>query len=630
VTAVAILKSRAAALIAGAIVFLAIFFTLAGPSWQLANYRLMQDGGCAILWLISVGGFGWIAWRILKPRETIIPSLAGATCVALGIGMTSLAILGLGLAGLLNHAWASGIVAIGAMIGITVLYIRGKKWNVLPWLAEPAGWRFAWIAAAAVAGVVILAAFFPAGILWGDEPNGYDVLEYHLQVPREWFEAGRIIPLHYNVFSYFPFNVEMQYLLAMHLHGGSWAPWASMYLAQLMHAAMCGAAAWAVYGLSGGGKRGIAAGLLTIAVPWTGLLAPVAYNEGGTLLFGILAIGWAIRASRIREFLIAGLMAGFAAGTKLSIAPLIFVGVPIIILIGRRAAWRNLFAGSVIYILVALLALSPWLIRNWKWTGNPVFPEAMSVLGQAHFSNVQVERWREAYWPDKDHRSIGGRVSALWTQVIVDQRFGAFLIPLGCAAAILARKNRAALCLVILLLMQTAFWLCFTHLQSRFMVIAIPITALLIAQCEQITGVTLAIAVTMSCFSVTTLIQKMGRFLKMDHNTAAIIGRENLEGFRLLDTRQLKDDASVDLVGDACAFWYQIPMSRLHYKTVFDVDTSDPNQSIEQAWLAGMPKDALVWPDVDELKRFARTYYGIKAPKPEIRNPKPETRIKSK
>ncbi len=190
---------------------------------------------------------------------------------------------------------------------------------------------------------------------------------YHLQVPpREWYRSHVIIPLHHNVFSYFPFNVEIQYLLAMHLHGGSWAPWASMYLAQLMHAAMCAAAAWAVYGLAGGNKRGIAAGLLTVAVPWTGLLAPVAYNEGGTLLFGILAIGWAIRASRVREFLIAGLMAGFAAGTKLSVVPLICIGVPIVILIGRRAPWRNLFAGSVIYILVALLALSPWLIRKWR------------------------------------------------------------------------------------------------------------------------------------------------------------------------------------------------------------------------------------------------------------------------
>ncbi|HEY1922504.1 MAG TPA: hypothetical protein VGG44_07035, partial [Tepidisphaeraceae bacterium] len=367
-------------------------------------------------------------------------------------------------------------------------------------------------------------------------------------------------------------------------------------------------------------KRGIAGGLLTLAVPWTGLLAAVAYNEGGTLLFGILAIGWAIRASSWREFLIAGLMAGFAAGTKLSVMPLIFVGVPIVVLIGRRVAWGNLIAGCAIYVLVALLALSPWLIRNWKWTGNPVFPEAMSVLGKGHFSDVQVERWREAYWPDKDHRSIGGRISALWSEVIIDRRFGSFrrfgylLLLLGVAAAVIARKNRASLCLVILLLLQAGFWLCFTHLQSRFMVIVIPITALLVAQCEEISSLSVVIAVVMSCLSVTMLIQKMGKFLKMDHDTGAMIGRENLEGFRLLDTRELKDEKAVDLVGDASVFWYQIPMSRLHYKTVFDVDTSDPKQTIEQAWLEGMPTDALIWPDLAELKRFARTYYGIKQP----------------
>src|SRR5208337_2754538 len=101
--------------------------------------------------------------------------------------------------------------------------------------------------------VVTLAACFPPGILWGDEPNGYDVVEYHLQVPREWFEAGRILPLHHNVFSFFPFNVEMHYLLAMFLHDG---PWAGMYLAQMMHVGFCLMAAWAVFALAGGGRRG--------------------------------------------------------------------------------------------------------------------------------------------------------------------------------------------------------------------------------------------------------------------------------------------------------------------------------------------------------------------------------------
>jgi hypothetical protein len=526
--------------------------------------------------------------------------------LALGLGFISLAVLGLGLIGWLNQAWAVGIVAAGDLIAISVLYFHGRKWDAEKWLKGPPGWAWLWVAIAAVMGVVVLAAFFPPGLLWGDEPNGYDVVEYHLQVPRQWYEAGRIVPLHENVFSFMPFNVEMHYLLAMHLHGG---PWAGMYLAQLMHVGMCAAAVWAVYALVGGGRRGTVAAILVAAIPWTGLLAPVAYNEGGTLLFGSLAIGWAIRASSWRGFLIAGLMAGFAAGTKLSVAPLILLAVPISILVLRR----KYFAGCAVYLLASLLVLSPWLIRNWKWCGNPVFPEAMNVLGKAHFSDVQVERWRQAYLPDKNHRSATGRIEEMWNQVIADWRYGFVLLPLGAAAFVLCREKKEAIYLGILLVSQLIFWLCFTHLQSRFMVMEIPIIALLIAQFESEIWIrTIAVlAVAMAIFSCGMLIDKLGRYLDADRQVA-LIGRENLEGLRMFDMRQLREDQSLDLVGDACAFLYQIPMSRLHYKTVFDVDTADPNESIEQAWLAGMPADAVIWRDEPELERFAKTYYRMK------------------
>ena len=58
--------------------------------------------------------------------------------------------------------------------------------------------------------------------------------------PRWWpnpeaFDPDRFEPEKVKArprFSYFPFGVEMHYLLAMHLAGG---PWRGMYLAQLMH-----------------------------------------------------------------------------------------------------------------------------------------------------------------------------------------------------------------------------------------------------------------------------------------------------------------------------------------------------------------------------------------------------------
>ena len=56
-------------------------------------------------------------------------------------------------------------------------------------------------------------------------------------------------------FLIFPFNVEMHYLLAMHLRGG---PWAGMYLAQLMHLSYVVLAVLAVYAFAtsdSSGKR---------------------------------------------------------------------------------------------------------------------------------------------------------------------------------------------------------------------------------------------------------------------------------------------------------------------------------------------------------------------------------------
>ena len=43
----------------------------------------------------------------------------------------------------------------------------------------------------------------------------FDAIEYHLQGPKEYFQAGRIMFLPHNVYTSMPFNVEMLHLLGM-------------------------------------------------------------------------------------------------------------------------------------------------------------------------------------------------------------------------------------------------------------------------------------------------------------------------------------------------------------------------------------------------------------------------------
>ncbi|MBC7854006.1 MAG: hypothetical protein IAF94_11260, partial [Pirellulaceae bacterium] len=380
--------------------------------------------------------------------------------------------------------------------------------------------------------VALAAALIPPGIMWPGEPHSYDVVEYHLQIPREWWEAGQIIPLYHNVFSFFPFNVEMHYLLAMHLLGG---PWAGMFLAQFMHLSFVVLTVIAIHGFAREIAPGAAAHLAGVAaatVPWLAQLSSIAYNEGGLLLFGTLAIGWAFRAvmepsRRLGRFPVAGLLAGFACGSKLTGVPEVLVAVAICCVIGIIATRKKLpalfslsrvpagegrgggwsgphpnpppayrergqaeqpvavplgyrLAGVAIFVAAGLLTFSPWLIRNQIWAGNPVFPEAPS-LGQGHFSDAQVERWKAAHAPRSDQQSAAGRARAWRQEVWTSWQYGYVLLPLGLLAGAFAFRRGTPAMLIGMYLILSIVWICFTHLQSRFFILAIPITALMLA-----------------------------------------------------------------------------------------------------------------------------------------------------
>ena len=68
----------------------------------------------------------------------------------------------------------------------------------------------------------------------------------------------------------------------------------------------------------------------------------------------------------------------------------------------------------------------------------------------------------------------------------------------------------------------------------------------------------------------------------------------------------------VFMVGDSQAFLHQIPMSRLKYRTVFDLDSSQP---FLDSWFgespSKLPPDASIYVDPAELKRLSGTYYDV-------------------
>ncbi len=662
-------------LITAIVLFLLSILLFAQNAWSEIFYRLLTDGILCLLWIISAFGWGAFLPSICKKKPSASQELSQLfhliTATALGLGILSLLTLA---AGSLHRAYPiTGWLLTLIGLALAVAHLLKHRSDLPPPLIThhsslPLS-HYALLAIIPLASLILVATFVPPGILWGDEPNGYDVLEYHLELPREWFQTHSTAPTTTNVFSNFPLLVESHYLLAMQLKAG---PWAGMYLAQLMHLSFFVLTILAIYAFArtrsaeGGPKTAVLPTLLIATSPWIALLAPIAYNEGGLLLFGTLALIYSLRAlnsdTPMRDMILAGVFTGLACSSKLTAVPTLLVFIPLALVVSAtiQRAWgkpesRNQNDEPAItppirhssfgfpssfgfrhsgFVIAALLTFSPWLLRTYLATGNPVFPELTTLFSPAHFSPDQITRWHNAnHLPNPLHRSLPGRLSELLNQIIVDWRYAFTMIPLALFAAVtsllpssLRRSVAPSLFLLIHLILLTTFWLLFTHLQSRFYILAIPVTALLLTQLrfrhELVIAavlITLQIAISTSAM-IHRFQQRIAPLLP-----AGAIGMENMIQFLPEEiSPAVATNKPLALVGDAKAFLYQLPIQRLHYRTVFDAQAK-PNQSILDAWLAGAAPDSIVIVDPIDLERFSKTYHAI-PPLPET-FPYPRDRI---
>ncbi|GMU82138.1 MAG: hypothetical protein AMXMBFR47_20090 [Planctomycetota bacterium] len=473
----------------------ATIITLRFPATWLV---LATDGLAPVLVIAAAWGIGAFPARWLLGGARRDLKLACAA-VALGSGGLSLITLVLGVAGLLSHLVAWGLIAAGIAAGLPELQRVLQERGARP--AEPA--RVTWpqragqYAACAILGmplaVSLIGASLPPGVLWPDEAGGYDVLEYHLQAPREYFEAGRIEFLPHNVYAAFPQLAEMQYLLLMHLMGGAWA---GAIPAQILHAfygvlAVVAIAAWSPAGVA----RAIAASLAG-STPWLAYLGCLAYVENPMLFFAAVAGGVLIdrldferteAAVSYRGFAGAGLIAGFAAGCKLTAAPMVAAGLAVGWLVGDRRPPRARLWAAAMFAIAGGLAFSPWMSRNMVQAGNPVYPLGYAAFGGRAWTVDQAAQWAKGHAVKADEDSVGGRLAIAVRELVWLERpnppkgelpFSKFgILVVACAAGI-ASLSPWTLARLPMLLTWMGFaiivWAMGTQVPGRF---AVPLIA---------------------------------------------------------------------------------------------------------------------------------------------------------
>ncbi len=361
-----------------------------------------------------------------------------------------------------------------------------------------------WAGLGLVLGIVLLlmpGAMYP--------PLDYDVLEYHLQLPREYIDLGRIAFLPHNAFSGFPQATEILSYAAMLLGGGSpadpegVAAMHGLWMAKLLHfaflpllllAVLVAVRRFCVEWASGpaADTGGIVAALLCLAAARTLGLAMVMYVELALAFYTVLAFLCVVRAWQGGGFMrwaaLAGIMAGCACCAKYT--GLIFAGAPVFLLLlvvpGRREQRMTRVRGALLAGVACWLVLGPWLARNALETGNPFYPIWNRAFGVQEWSSDQGQRFLRAHSPAyqglKERTYGAGTLAAQAYRVLIGGKREICGLTvsgseLGCLALVFVPGllclgiSRAALHAGGLLLWVAACllaWLFLTHRLERF------------------------------------------------------------------------------------------------------------------------------------------------------------------
>jgi len=602
---------------------------------------IVLAGSAAGLWLVWATGNGDlpVRWQL-------------ALGAGFGLGLLSLSVLWAGLAGQLGRSTWLTVMALLGVAGLGAVYIllrccRGESRASAAETAEgPAAsqadpsagaWRWVWLLAVPAIALAVLVATVPPGFLWAEEANGYDVLEYHLGVPKEYFVAGRITYLDHNMYANFPMNAEMLYLLCMLLYGQPWSAALTAKFVNLLLGALAVFAAWLI-GRDFSPKAGVVTGIAAAAFPWTVYLSGLAYVENGMLFYGLLAAGLCSRAIRMPQEcnsprgLAIGAMLGFACGYKYTAVAMI--ALPILL------AWAGLclrkpnrsVSRALTAVVLAATAFAPWAAKNWRMTGDPVFPLGHRVFGSTVWTDAEYQKFETGHSPVERETGLANRLALLWRRVLAEPRFAyvPWLVAAGAVFVAICKRTAYRKGIWIwagVLAAQIAIWLFATHLFARFAVVMwialVPMVGVAAAWTTQgPRGVRIA---NLAVLSVYVLVGQAwlwnlyrrhvhagGRFVPVHGHVDWFLGGQ-WPGFEHLQTinGDLPADAKVLMVADARGYYvarqcdYWVVFSRNRFAEAIRGNDGAAERILD--WIRSQGYD-YVWVDFAEMHRLSRTY----------------------
>lgn len=320
--------------------------------------------------IIALGLGSFLLRHLGVSRRSMAEELAFA--LGLGLGTLSLSVMILGFAHLLySELFYLVLLAAGWAGSKELLGLRGRLvsrfWG--------GGWRVEPFYYCLGLGIVLLVLLSLARALT-PAYGAVDPLAYHLALPKIFLRK------HYLSFeptitgALYPSNIGMLYTLGIGLRGE--------ILAQMIHWMLGVATLFAIVGFCRRYldiKVGLWAAAMFMSLPVVAFFMPLGYIDVGVCFFQFLGF-WALfnwlDERDERTLLLAGLLTGFALGTKHPVLPMWLVGMCLIGADGfrRKLALAQLVRHWALFGGLSLCLLLPWYVRGMLAAGNPVWPLA--------------------------------------------------------------------------------------------------------------------------------------------------------------------------------------------------------------------------------------------------------------
>lgn len=447
--------------------------------------------GLAWVFLFGAAAAGLGLGHLLRARlrgykdEAVLDQFVLNT--SLGLGGLSLLLFALGALHSLQLVHdLTVVIAVSASIsalivlGIAVLHIR--DWVKAANRSGLPSWKtIVWILAFVCLGVAVLipAAAPPSGSDW-------DSLAYHLSIPKLYLQHGGFYYIDSISHSNFPFLVEMLYTPAL-----SQGDPAGAKMVHYLYGVLLVLAVVMLVRKHFDANAAPLAALGVVSMPLVLWEATTAYIDLATALYTVLAVCLLLDyldKAELRALIGCGIAAGFAASTKmtgLTLIPLLALWL----LIDRwsaqgRVEWKRALA----FAGVALLTCSPWYIKTFIYTGNPVYPFFYSIFGGKDWTTELAQNYTMLQAKFGMGHGIAWFLMLPWNLTFHSDRFydtpGLFIGPILLVAVplmlIAKYKSRKLLGLTLFFLAQMVIWFTLTQ-QSRYLIPAFALLAVIIA-----------------------------------------------------------------------------------------------------------------------------------------------------